>query len=80
MQEVVKAKQADGHVETASENAEQIKSLEFFSKEYDNLAKFRKQAGDKLNSIEKTLSSLLTEVNELSSATDRLRSTVTHIM
>ena len=58
-------------IKSTSEDGEQIKSLEFFSKEYDDLAKFWKQAGDKLNVIEKTLSGLLTEVNKLSSAIDQ---------
>ena len=64
-------KRADGHVESTSEDAEQTKSLEYLSKEYDDLAKFQKQVGDKLNAIVKTLSGLLTEVNELSSAIDQ---------
>ena len=41
-----------------------MKSLEYLSKEYDKLAIFRKQVGEKLNAIEKTLSGLLTEVNK----------------
>ena len=45
-----------------------MKSLEYLSKDYDDLAIFRKQVGDKLNVIEKTLSGLLTEVNKLSLA------------
>ena len=56
----------DGHVGSASEDAKPVSRL--FSKEYDDLTKFRKQAGHKLNAIEKTLSGLLIEVDELSSA------------
>lgn len=65
MQDLLKTKQADRHVESTSEDAQQIKSLECLSKEYDDLVIFRKQFGDRLNAIEKTLSGLLTEVNEL---------------
>jgi len=60
-----------GHVESTGEDAEQMKSLEYLSKEYDDLAKFRKQVGDKLNAIEKTLSGFLTEVNEFSLAIEQ---------
>ena len=45
-------------------------SLGFLSKEYDDLGKFRDQARDKIASIEKTLSSLLTDIDKLSSAID----------
>ena len=70
LQDLFKTRGDDSHVESSSEAAEQMKSLEYLSKEYDDLAKFRKQVGDKLNAIEKTLSDLLTKVNELSSAID----------
>ena len=70
LQDLFKTRGDDGHVESSSEAAEQMKSLEYLSKEYDDLTKFRKQVGDKLNTIEKTLSDLLTKVNELSSAID----------
>ena len=68
MQDLFKTKRADGHVESTSEDTEQVKSLEYLSKEYDDLAIFRQQVGDKLNAIEKTLSGLLTDVKELSSS------------
>ncbi|XP_068717170.1 uncharacterized protein [Montipora capricornis] len=70
LQDLFKTRGDDSHVESSSEAAEQMKSLEYLSKEYDDLVRFRKQVGDKLNAIEKTLSDLLTKVNELSSAID----------
>ena len=45
LQDLFKTKRADGHVESTSEDAEQMNSLEHLSKEYDNLPKFRKQVG-----------------------------------
>ena len=73
MQDLFKTRRADDHVESTSEDAEQMKSLEYLTKEYDDLAIFRKQFGDKLNAIEKTLNGLLTEVNELLSVIDQLQ-------
>lgn len=63
LQDLFKTRGDDGHVESSSEAAEQMKSLEYLSKEYDDLAKFRKRVGDKLNAIEKTLSDLLSSNN-----------------
>lgn len=73
MQDLFKTKRPDGHVESTSDDAEQMKSLEYLSKEYDDSAIFRKQDGDKLNATEKTLSGLLTDVNKLSSAIDQVQ-------
>ena len=73
LQDLFKTKRVDGHVESTSEDAEQMKSLEYLSKEYDKLAIFRKQVGDKLNAIEKTSSGLLTEVNKFLSAIDQVK-------
>ncbi|XP_068689659.1 uncharacterized protein [Montipora foliosa] len=43
LQDLFKTRGDDGHVESSSEAAEQMKSLEYLSKEYDDLAKLRKQ-------------------------------------
>ena len=73
MQDLFKTKRPDGHFESTSDDAEQMKSLAYLSKEYDDSAIFRKQDGDKLNATEKTLSGLFTEVNKLSSAIDQVQ-------
>ena len=78
LQDLFKTKRADGHVESTSEDTEQVKSLEYLSKEYDDLAIFRQQVGNKLNAIEKTLSGLL--LKNFHRPSIRLKSTVTHIM
>ena len=72
VQENLKGNHAGGHVESASD-PDALKSLDFLSKEYDDLNKFRDQAFDKISTLEKSPKQLSTEVSKVSMAIDQIQ-------
>ena len=55
VQEDLKSNQTGGHVASITDNPNAPKSLDFLSKEYDDLIKFRDRAWDKIFALEKLL-------------------------
>ena len=72
VQENLKGNHAGGHVASASD-PDALKSLDFLSKEYDDLNEFRDRALDKISTLEKSLKQLSTEVSKVSMAIDQVQ-------
>lgn len=73
VQEDLKSNQTGGHVASATDNPDVPKSLDFLSKEYDDLIKFRDRAWEKISALEKLLKELSTDVSKVSTAIDQVQ-------
>ena len=72
VQENLKGNHDGGHVASTSD-PDALKSLDFLSKEYDDLYKFRDRALDKISTFEKSLKRLSTELSKVSMAIDQVQ-------
>ena len=79
VQENLKGNRAGGHVASASDS-DALKSLDFLSKEYDDLNKFRDRTLDKISTLEKSLKQLSTEVSKVSTSKSNFKNNVNDIL
>ena len=71
LKESLKQQCPGSHDASSSDEAGATKSLDFLSKEYDVLVKFRKQAEERISAMEKSLAVTSSRVNNLASAIDQ---------
>ena len=69
--ESLKQQRPSSHDVSIGDEAGTTKSLDFLSKEYDVLVKFRKQAEERISAMEKSLAVMSSRVNNLASAIDQ---------
>ena len=71
LKESLKQQRPSSHDVSIGDEAGTTKSLDFLSKEYDVLVKFRKQAEERISVLEKSLAVMSSRVNNLASAIDQ---------
>ena len=71
LKESLKQQRPSSHDVSIGDEAGTTKSLDFLSKEYDVLVKFRKQAEERISAMEKSLAVMSSRVNNLASAIDQ---------
>ena len=71
LKESLKQQRPSSHDVSIGDEAGTTKSLDFLSKEYDVLVKFRKQAEERISVMEKSLAVMSSRVNNLASAIDQ---------
>ena len=71
LKESLKQQRPSSHDVSIDDEAGTTRSLDFLSKEYDVLVKFRKQAEERISAMEKSLAVMSSRVNNLASAIDQ---------
>ena len=71
LKESLKQQRPGSHNASNGDEAGATKSLDFLSKEYDVLVKFRKQAEERISAMEKSSAVISSRVNNLASAIDQ---------
>ena len=71
LKESLKQQRPGSHDASNGDEAVATKSLDFLSKEYDVLVKFRKQAEERISALEKSSAVISSRVNNLASAIDQ---------